>query len=226
MVLLLLAVLGREHQMKILLADDHKLVRAGLALVLKQMDDSVELIEAGTGREAVQLADAHADLDMILMDIDLPEGSGLEALAAIHAKKAGLPIVILSAMDDQAMVSRAMELGARGFIPKTASGEVMINSLRLVISGGVCLPSGYGDGVRNEGELNLPSLTHRQLEVLRFMAQGNSNKEIARELGISENTVRVHISAIISALDATNRTEAAYSAMRLGLIPRASVALG
>lgn len=212
--------------MKILLADDHQLVRAGLVLVLKQMEDGVELVEAGTGREAIAQAGAHPDLDLVLMDLDLPDGSGLEALQAIHAKQASVPVVILSAMEDQAMVSRAMELGARGFIPKSASGEVMVNSLRLVLSGGICLPPGYGDTARSEDGAELPSLTQRQLEVLRLMAQGNSNKEIARELGISENTVRVHISAIISALDATNRTEAAYSATRLGLIPRATLALG
>ena len=211
--------------MKILLADDHKLVRAGLVLVLKQMHNGVELLEAGTGREAISLTDAHTDIDLVLMDLDLPDGTGLEALTAIHAKRATLPVVILSAMEDQAMVSRAMELGARGFIPKTASGEMMVNSLRLVMSGGICLPPGYGETAHGEGNGALPSLTQRQLEVLRLMAQGNSNKEIARDLGISENTVRVHISAIISALDATNRTEAAYSATRLGLIPRATMAI-
>lgn len=147
-------------------------------------------------------------------------------MSAINANNGKVPVVILSAMEDQAMVSRAMELGARGFIPKSASGDVMLNSLRLVLSGGVCLPQGYGDGARGDAQSSMPNLTNRQLEVLRLMAQGSSNKEIARELGISENTVRVHISAIISALDATNRTEAAYSAMRLGLIPRAAVSLG
>jgi DNA-binding NarL/FixJ family response regulator len=211
--------------MKILLVDDHQLVRAGLVLVLKQMEDGVELVEAGTGREAIAAEEAVTDLDLVLMDLDLPEGSGLEALSVINAKNSSLPVVILSAMEDQAMVSRAMELGARGFIPKSASGEVMLNSLRLVLSGGICLPPGYGEAVRGEGNMELPNLTQRQLEVLRLMAQGNSNKEIARDLGISENTVRVHISAIISAMDATNRTEAAYSAMRLGLIPRASMGL-
>jgi len=211
--------------MKILLVDDHQLVRAGLVLVLKQMEDGVELVEAGTGREAIAAEEAATDLDLVLMDLDLPEGSGLEALSVINAKNPSLPVVILSAMEDQAMVSRAMELGARGFIPKSASGEVMLNSLRLVLSGGICLPPGYGEAVRGEGNMELPNLTQRQLEVLRLMAQGNSNKEIARDLGISENTVRVHISAIISAMDATNRTEAAYSAMRLGLIPRASMGL-
>ena len=211
-------------KMKILLVDDHKLVRAGLVLVLKQMQDGIELLEAGTGREAIEVASGAPDIDLILMDLDLPEGSGLEALTAINAKNPAVPVVILSAMEDQAMVTRAMELGARGFIPKSASGDVMLNSLRLVLSGGICLPPGYGDTARGDNP-ELPNLTQRQLEVLRYMAQGNSNKEIARELGISENTVRVHISAIISALDATNRTEAAYSAMRLGLIPRATLSM-
>jgi DNA-binding NarL/FixJ family response regulator len=206
--------------MKILLADDHKLVRAGLVLVLKQMDSSVELLEAGSGHEAVEVAMAHSDLDLVLMDLDLPDGTGLEAMASINSHAPKLPVVILSAIEDQSMVARAMKLGARGFIPKSASGEVMVNSLRLVLSGGICLPPGYSEPVRGDGNVPIPTLTQRQMEVLHLMAKGSSNKEIARDLDISENTVRVHISAVIGALDAANRTEAAYSAMRLGIIPR------
>jgi len=208
--------------MKILLADDHKLVRAGLVLVLKQMDHSVDILEAGSGREAIEIAAENGDLDLVLMDLDLPEGNGLEAMGAIKSENPALPVVILSALEDQSMVSRAMKLGARGFIPKSASGEVMVNSLRLVLSGGVCLPPGYSEAQHGDVDSQTPSLTQRQMEVLRLMAKGSSNKVIARDLDISENTVRVHISAVISALDATNRTEAAYSAMRLGIIPRVS----
>ncbi|PCI38475.1 MAG: DNA-binding response regulator [Rhodospirillaceae bacterium] len=208
--------------MKILLADDHKLVRTGLVLVLKQMENSVEILEAGTGQEAIEMALGNSGIDLILMDLDLPEGNGLEAMTAIHAQHPTLPVVILSAMEDQTMVSRAMKMGARGFIPKSASGEVMVNSLRLVLSGGVCLPPGYNEPQKGEGDAKTPSLTQRQMEVLRLMAKGSSNKEIARGLSISENTVRVHISAVIGALDASNRTEAAYSAMRMGIIPRVS----
>ncbi len=152
--------------MKILLVDDHKLVRAGLVLVLKQMEDGVELLEAGTGREAIELANGASDLDLVLMDLDLPGGSGLEALSVLNGQMPKLPVVILSAMDDQPMVARAMELGARGFIPKSASGDVMLNSLRLVLSGGICLPPGYGE--TSQGGGMTPNLTHRQLEVLRL----------------------------------------------------------
>ncbi|PHS78593.1 MAG: DNA-binding response regulator [Rhodospirillaceae bacterium] len=208
--------------MKILLADDHKLVRAGLVLVLKQMENSVEILEAGTGQEAIETALGNSGIDLILMDLDLPEGNGLEAMTAIHGEKPSVPVVILSAMEDQSMVSRAMKMGARGFIPKSASGEVMVNSLRLVLSGGVCLPPGYHEPQKGENDTKTPNLTQRQMEVLRLMAKGSSNKEIARGLSISENTVRVHISAVIGALDASNRTEAAYSAMRMGIIPRVS----
>jgi len=206
--------------MKILLADDHKLVRAGLVLVLQQMDSSAEFLQVGSGREAIKMAHDNPDLDLVLMDLDLPDGSGLEALAAINASSQ-IPVVILSAMEAQTTVSRAIGLGARGFIPKSASGEVMVNALLRVLSGGTYFPPAYSD--ENEGDAggDAPNLTQRQLEVLRLMVKGNSNKELANELGISENTVRVHVSAIISALDATNRTEAAYSAMCLGLIPRA-----
>ena len=101
-------------------------------------------------------------------------------------------------------------MGARGFIPKSASGDVMVNSLRLVLSGGVCLPPGYHEPQNGDADSKTPNLTQRQMEVLRLMAKGSSNKEIARDLSISENTVRVHISAVIGALEATNRTEAAY----------------
>ncbi|MDH5187909.1 MAG: response regulator transcription factor [Rhodospirillaceae bacterium] len=213
--------------MRILIADDHKLFRAGLVLVLKQLGDDLEITEAGTGNEAIDIATTDPSPELILMDLDLPETNGLEALSAINAAKGDIPVVILSAMEDQVTIARAMELGARGYIPKSASGDVMINSLKLVISGGVCMPLGFGEnGGRNKSNTDLPNLTRRQLEVLRLMATGNSNKEIAHDLGISENTVRVHISAIITALDATNRTEAAYSAMRIGLIPRGTQILG
>ncbi|MBF0248221.1 MAG: response regulator transcription factor [Alphaproteobacteria bacterium] len=209
--------------MKILLVDDHKLVRTGLALVLKEMEPGIVLFEAGGANEGVELAKATPDLDLVLMDLDLPDGSGLDAMVDINASNPKLPVVILSAMDDRPMITRALDMGARGYIPKSASGDVMQNSLRLVLSGGICLPPGYGDVARGDGGDDAPSLTQRQLEVLRLMAQGNSNKEIARALGISENTVRVHISAIINTMNAANRTEAAYSAMRLGLIPRANL---
>ncbi|MDH5771644.1 MAG: response regulator transcription factor [Rhodospirillaceae bacterium] len=213
--------------MRILIADDHKLFRAGLVLVLKQLGDDLEISEAGTGAEAIEIATTEPTPELILMDLDLPGTNGLEALSAINAVKVDIPIVILSAMEDQITISRAMELGARGYIPKSASGDVMINSLKLVISGGVCMPLGFGEnGDKNKTDTSTPNLTRRQLEVLRLMATGNSNKEIAHDLGISENTVRVHISAIITALDATNRTEAAYSAMRIGLIPRGTQLLG
>ncbi|MDH5489413.1 MAG: response regulator transcription factor [Rhodospirillaceae bacterium] len=213
--------------MRILIADDHKLFRAGLVLVLKQLGDDLEISEAGTGAEAIEIATTEPTPELILMDLDLPGTNGLEALSAINAVKADIPIVILSAMEDQVTISRAMELGARGYIPKSASGDVMINSLKLVISGGVCMPLGFSEnGDKNKTDASTPNLTRRQLEVLRLMATGNSNKEIAHDLGISENTVRVHISAIITALDATNRTEAAYSAMRIGLIPRGTQLLG
>lgn len=213
--------------MRILIADDHKLFRAGLVLVLKQLGENLEITEAGTGKEAIDIAVGEPSPELILMDLDLPGMNGLEALGAINQAKADIPVVILSAMEDRATIARAMELGARGYIPKSASGDVMINSLKLVISGGVCMPPGFGENSEGrKGGANIPNLTRRQLEVLRLMATGNSNKEIAHNLGISENTVRVHISAIITALDATNRTEAAYSAMRIGLIPRGTQLLG
>lgn len=212
--------------MRILIADDHKLFRAGLVLVLKQLGDDLDIVEAGTGKEAASLALSESSLDLVLLDIDLPDGNGLEALLTIHDTKPELPVIMLSAMEDQVTISRAMELGARGYIPKSASGDVMVNSLKLVLSGGVCMPPGFGDQGSSGGASAAPTLTRRQLEVLRLMATGNSNKEIAHSLSISENTVRVHISAIISALDATNRTEAAYSAMRLGLVPRGVQPMG
>ena len=214
------------EEMRILIADDHKLFRAGLVLVLKQLGENLEISEAGSGKEAIDMAGRTPSPDLILMDLDLPGGNGMEALISIHASNSKIPVVILSAMEDQVTISRAMELGARGYIPKSASGDVMINSLKLVISGGVCMPPGFGENGAKGKDAGTPNLTRRQLEVLRLMATGNSNKEIAHSLGISENTVRVHISAIITALDATNRTEAAYSAMRIGLIPRGTQLLG
>ena len=212
--------------MKILLVDDHNLVRSGLALVLKHMADNTEILEAESAGDAVTLAAETPGLDLVLMDLDLPDFNGLEAMQKINKTQPKLPVVILSGMEEAQTVSRALGLGARGFIPKSADGDTMESALRKVLAGDICMPPGFDLSELEVGSQSAPNLTQRQMEVLRVMAQGSSNKEIARELDISENTVRVHVSAIISALDAANRTEAVYSAMRLGLIERVGLSLG
>ena len=207
--------------MKIILADDHNLFRGGFALLFRQFEADTEVLEAGGLGEALGLAAKHPDADLMFLDLNMPGMNGavsIEEITAIHPQ---LPLVVLSANDGGHTVQSVMAAGASGFIPKSSSPAVMQSAIRLVLSGGVYLPP----QVLSMEKPNLPSrtvrpanLTDRQLEVLRLLADGLPNKQICRELGLGEGTIKVHIAAIFRALGVNNRTEAANAARRAGLI--------
>lgn len=202
--------------MKILIVDDHPLVRSGLGGVLKGLEAKVELIEAANGAAALGLAAEHADLDLSLIDLNLPDMNGLELLARLGSLVPDLPVVVLSGAEDPALMRLALDRGALGFLPKTALSEVVVPALRLVLAGGVYVPPqlAAGRGVR-------PALgvTPRQAEVLQLMLDGKSNKEIARVLDLSEPTVKAHMTAILRALNVRSRTQAMVAAARYGFRP-------
>jgi DNA-binding NarL/FixJ family response regulator len=214
--------------MKILLVDDHALFREGLKFLLRSLDAAVEVAEAGNCAKALEQAAASA-YDLVLLDLKMPGVEGLDALTALREAIPAVPLVVLSGVDDPAVVRAAIERGAMGFIPKSSTPEVMIQALRLVLAHGVYLPptvldtaspaSGpVGATSRSNGrQAVLSGLTPRQMDVLRFVIQGKSNKIIARELDVSEGTVKAHLSSVLRALDAHNRTEAVYAAAKLGL---------
>ena len=207
--------------MKILVADDHAQFRDGLRYLLGQLCDEVEVLEAKDGAGAVELAAAHPELELVLLDLGMPGIDGLAGLRLLRARCPALPIVILSGSEEPADMRQALDAGALGFIPKSSSSPVMLSALRLVLSGGIYLPPSYAErpqGMRvplSADSLESLGLTHRQLDVLRLLGQGQSNKEIARVLKLAEGTVKLHISAILRALGVDNRTRAVIAAARL-----------
>lgn len=203
--------------MKILLVDDHTLFRDGLKLVLKQIGDDVEISECGTCSDAYDIIRASDGFDLILLDVNLPVISGMEGLQDFRKLDPSAPIVFLSGSDDHKLIRKALELGVMGYIPKTLSSEIMIQALQLVLKGGKYVPDNI---LTRPDELTRSEirLTARQREILQLISQGKANKEIARTLGIADNTVRVHISAIFQALKVNNRTEAAFAALQEGLV--------
>jgi len=213
-------------RMKILLADDHVLFRAGLIHVLRQLDNNVEVIEAGTCADALALAEAHPDLTLALLDLRMPDGDGLNAFAAIIERRSTLPVVVLSASEKRDDMQRALKAGALGFIPKATTPTVMLNALRLVLSGGIYVPPEMihlsdSGGSAGDGDASASGLTPRQFDVLARLIEGKTNKAIANELGLTEATVKAHVTAVFRALKVNNRTQAARAVETLQIkLPR------
>lgn len=209
--------------MNILLVDDHPLFIEGIRGVLQGLNEGDVIIQtSGSCEEALALTENDDDVDLVLLDLNLPGMSGLEGLQQLRHQLPASPIVMLSASENRNKVMRAIELGAKGFIPKSSTTDVIISALQLVLSGGVYLPMAVLDMVNSpqaktsngDGQ----TLTPRQVEVLKLLAEGHSNKLIAKQLSMAENTVRVHVSAILRFLDVANRTEAGVAAARMGLL--------
>jgi DNA-binding NarL/FixJ family response regulator len=215
---------------KILVVDDHPLIREAMRSVLQQLDPDNEVLEAGDCDEALAIAACEPELALVLLDIRLPGISGLDGLEVLRERHPSVPVVVLSASEDRNEVMRALDSGAMGFIPKSQSSRVMIGALRLVLAGGVYLPaevmsqSSAAPAVRQSGSLYDPKahaadigLTPRQTEVLSLLVQGKPNKVICRDLNLAEGTVKIHVAAILRALNVTNRTQAVVAVSRLGL---------
>lgn len=210
--------------MKIILADDHTLFRDGFVLLLKQLEADAEVITAGSLEEALEQARAHPDADLLLLDLQMPGMQGLVSVQAVMREFPSLPVAILSASDSRQVMEALLAAGAAGFIPKASSAQVMLSALKLILAGGVYLPAqllNSGQGVAaaaGSAAAKGGPLTPRQLDVLRLLCEGKSNKLICRELDLGEGTVKAHIAAIFRALNVNNRTEAALEAKRLGLL--------
>ena len=219
--------------MRILLVDDHTLFREALLLVLRQFDSTAVVIEASTAREAFRLATHYHDLDLILLDLTLPGLNGLSALPELHGLRPTVPLVILSASEDSADVRQALDAGAMGYIPKSSSSHEMIAALRLVLAGEVYVPTALLEALEaleenaptqvaapGAEERAIDGLTPRQVEVLCLMGQGLSNKGICRRLNLAEGTVKLHVTAIMRALNTGNRTQTVIEATRRGWIAK------
>jgi DNA-binding NarL/FixJ family response regulator len=203
--------------MKTLVVDDHVLIREALRGVLSELVDAPIMLEAKDCRQARELIEAHSDLRLILLDLTLPDGDGFAFLAELRRRYPQIALVVLSGFHDRNNVIRALDLGALGFIPKSSAREVMVNALRLVLSGGIYIPPealGTVPAATDRPPSGRPlspsdlGLTARQMEVVALMMRGKSNKAISRILDVAEPTVKHHVTAILKALKVSNRTEA------------------
>jgi DNA-binding NarL/FixJ family response regulator len=215
--------------MKVLVVDDHALIREAMRGVVVELQGDAVVLEAGNCSQAMSLIQQHADVALVLLDLGLPDRNGFEVLAELHENHPAISVVMLSAFSDRDNVVKALDGGALGFIPKAGSREVLVSALRLILAGGVYIPpdilvstptpnalpgrSGAAEKRLSPAELGL---TERQVEVLALMMQGKSNKLICRALDLAEPTVKNHVSAILKALDVTNRTEAVLAVAALG----------
>jgi DNA-binding NarL/FixJ family response regulator len=205
----------KTSPLTILLADDHALFRDGMCHILRQLESDVILFETANHPAAMEMVARHPEIDLALVDLHLPSRDGTELFEALLCRSQTVPVVVLSATEDAREIRRVLEAGAMGFIPKSEAVEVMLGALRLVLSGGVYVPPLL---VRSAGLPKPTELTPRQNDVLRGLARGKSNREIGGDLGLSEATVKVHVTAIFKCLNVSNRNQAVKLAEQRGLV--------
>lgn len=210
---------------RVLIADDHKLFRQGLISLMKTRQDLVEVVgEAETGDEAIQLAE-QLKPEVILMDIYMPQGDGLQAAKVIHARFPEIAVVILTSSEKDGHLYEAVQSGVSGYLLKSLDAEELFNMLTGVMQGEAAMTRAMATrllkGVANrmvKEDKGETSLTERELLVLRLVASGASNSEIAGSLSISVNTVKSHLKNILEKLHLDNRTQAATYAFERGLV--------
>jgi len=194
--------------LKALVVDDHALVREVLMQTLKQLDKDVVCSGARNAEEALALLEA-GKYDLMLLDLLMPGINGVNFLDTLRTRFPELPAVVVSALDDPEIMARAMRHGAAGFVPKASSREELLKALRTVMTGVVCLPSQLHEGAGGGHSIaERYGITPGQMRVLGLLSQGKTNREIANRLGLSEGTVRIHVSAILKALKVSNRSQA------------------
>ena len=214
--------------MMILLADDHALFRDGIRYVLQQLDDKVNILDAASFPEALSHAEQNPQVDLALLDLNMPGGDGASSIRAFHLRYPEIPLVVVSGSEERDDIERVMEFGAMGYVSKMTSGKVMLSALRMVLEGGVYLPPQLlqqtvatmdgGPTDKRSSRSNEFGLTVRQMEVLRHLAEGKSNKDISREMNLAEGTIKIHVAAVFQALHVNSRLEAVRVGQRLGLL--------
>jgi len=231
--------------MKVLLVDDHPLILSALQTVIQGLGDHVSVVGAGSARAARETLASDNDFDLVLLDLHLGDADGFDLLVEFRSTYPALPVVVVSASDRASDVIRSIDLGAMGFVPKRASNETLFDALRMVMSGGIYVPpisigndrpseraqdspwggvpaavNQIGEAARGGGFQQHPSiaslgLTPRQTDVLALLLQGNPNKLIARELGLSVETVKDHVAAVLRVLNVSSRTQAVLAVSQM-----------
>jgi DNA-binding NarL/FixJ family response regulator len=209
---------------KFVIADDHPLFRGALKQALAGFTDNTGILEAGDFESAKALIAANDDVDLVLLDLSMPGASGLSGLVSLRGVHPAVPMVVVSAHDDPETIRRALELGASGFISKSASMEEIRSGVEAVLAGGVAAPVGIDLGVERDPEISdlikrLQSLTPQQTRVLSMLGEGLLNKQIAYELDVSEATIKAHVSAVLQKLGVDSRTQAVILLSKIGNDP-------
>ena len=212
-----------SSQIRVLLADDHAVVRAGICQFLEQADDIDVVAEADDGQEAMELIEEHQP-DVAVLDIQMPKASGIEVTRWVRGHHREVGVLILTAFDDDPYVMAVLQAGANGYILKTASPREIIRAVRDVHAGNSALDAEIVQKMVDQvssgiQELPVEKLTGRELEVLTLVAKGYTNKAIGVQLGISDRTVQGHLAHIFSKLQSGSRTEAVMRAVSLGWLP-------
>lgn len=206
---------------RFVIADDHPLFRGALRQALAALADDGDIIEAGDFESTKAAVGGNGDIDLVLLDLSMPGASGLSGLISLRGIHADVPMVVVSAHDDPHTIRRALELGASGFISKSASIDDIRRAVELVLGGGVAAPSGIDLGVERDAEISdlirrLQTLTPQQTRVLGMIGEGLLNKQIAYELGVSEATIKAHVSAVLQKLGVDSRTQAVILLSKIG----------
>ena len=202
-------------RVKLLIVDDHPLFRDGLAALLQQASADNIVVQATSAEEALQLVDEQI-IDAVFMDLVMPGLCGEPAIREFARRHPDVPVIVLSSSENPSDVRRVLNAGASGYIPKSATAQTVVSALTLVLSGNIYVPpllvsaaTRAADSAANGGQRSLTQLTDRQVDVLKYLRDGLSNKEISAHLGIAEKTVKVNIAAIFKTLNVVNRTQAA-----------------
>jgi len=200
---------------KLLIVDDHPLFRDGLAALLRQASADTSVVQASSTEDALNVADEQI-IDAVFMDLMMPGLSGEAAVREFARRHPDLPVIVLSSSESASDVRRMLNAGASGYIPKSATAQTVVSALHLVLSGNIYVPpllitaaARASDHGAHDAPRTVSQLTERQVDVLRFLKDGLTNKEISANLGIAEKTVKVHIAAIFKTLNVVNRTQAA-----------------
>jgi DNA-binding NarL/FixJ family response regulator len=207
--------MNNSEKIKIMVVDDHPLMRVGVASIVNARSDMTVVAQAGTGEEAVPLFQKYRP-DVTLMDLRLPGMSGVDAIRSIRATHPGARFVVLTTYEGDADIHRALEAGAQGYVIKGMPYQTLVEALQRVHKGGRFLPPPVARALASR--LPDSDLSAREQEVLRLLASGKSNRDIASILGITEATVKSHVSAILLRLNVSDRTEAVVTALHRGLV--------
>ncbi|HSG23355.1 MAG TPA: response regulator transcription factor [Azonexus sp.] len=215
--------------LKLLVVEDHALVREGLVRLLGQIEEEVKVFDSADFESALAMLDNEGDFDLLLLDLALPGIDGFAGLDILRRRYPAMPVAVVSAFDDTPTITRVMNLGASGFIPKAFSGEALLSAVGEVLAGNIFRPNGNSQqSSRMDDATPLPpyrvnvqpedvGLTNRQAQVLALMVRGLSNRDIADQLDLSEGTVKIHVTAVFKALGVNSRTQALVAVARYGI---------